>query len=109
MVSKLWWNLVLWGLGDRLERKSDYKSNILMVLNAMTLYSLVILSGLYGGLTYWLLSSVLLAPASWIGTQLAIGYVLVRNGRTVRLKSGPETERGATAGGPVAGSGSEEP
>ena len=77
MASKLWLNLLLWGLGDRLEKKSDYKTDILMVLNIMTWYSLLIFGTMYGGFVYWLVSVINL-PASWLGTQLGVGYIMVK-------------------------------
>ena len=50
MVSKLWLDLILWGLGDRLEKRYDYKTDVLMVLNLMSWYALMIFSGIYGSL-----------------------------------------------------------
>ncbi len=32
MVSKAWSNLLLWGLGDRLEKRNDYKTDLLLVI-----------------------------------------------------------------------------
>ncbi len=108
MVSKVWLNLLLWGLGDRLEKRNDYKTDILMILNIMNWYSLLILSSKYGGFpTFWLVSIVLL-PASWLGTQLAVGYVMVRKGRKARTQKFVGVKE-AAASRPTGGSESEEP
>ncbi len=107
MVSRAWSNLLLWGLGDRLENRNDYKTDILMILDVMNWYSVLVLSGKYGGFpTFWLLSIVVL-PASWLGTQLAVGYVMVRKGRAIPMKK-PVSAREASPR-PAGGSESEEP
>ncbi len=108
MVSKAWLNLLLWGLGDRLEKRNDYKTDILMILNIMNWYSVLILSGKYGGFpTFWVLS-ILLLPASWLGTQLVVGYVMVRKGAKARAQKSVDVKRAATSR-PTGSSESEEP
>jgi hypothetical protein len=81
MVSKLWLNLLLWGLGNRLEKRNDYKTDIMMVLNVMTWYSVVIFSGpqIYGSF-FWFFA-IINIPASWIGTQIVVGYLLARGAK----------------------------
>src|SRR5438094_141255 len=64
MTSKIWLNFLLWGLGHRLEKRNDYKTDILLVLNLMTWYSLFVLAPSAGGLVYWVFA--LLNPASSI-------------------------------------------
>jgi hypothetical protein len=80
MVSKLWLNLLLWGLGDRVEKRNDYKTDILMVLNVMTWYAMIIFSWIYSGL-FWFIA-IIDIPASWIGTQILVGYLLVKGARS---------------------------
>jgi hypothetical protein len=79
MVSKRWLNLLVWGLGDRLEKKNDYKTDILMVLNIMTWYSLALSASALklNLLAFWLLS-IVIVPEAWIGTQLGVGYIMVK-------------------------------
>jgi uncharacterized membrane protein YfcA len=107
MASKLWLNLLLWGLGDRLEKKNDYKTDILMVLNIMTWYSLLIFATEFGGFVYWLVSIINL-PASWLGTQVGVGYIMVKKAERQVGKQGTTTEKMpvVSVGGPTE---SEEP
>jgi hypothetical protein len=79
MVSKSWFDLLLWGLGDRLEGKHDYKTDILLVLDIMIWYSVISLTAGGGVTTFllgWLLFPLFNNPAYWIGTQLGVGYVM---------------------------------
>jgi len=89
MVSKLWLNILLWGLGDRLEKKNDYKTDILLVLDIMIWYSLFFFATLNHGLIYWLVGIVEL-PEAWIGTQLGVGYIMVK--KAERPKEGRNEE-----------------
>src|SRR5712692_9677352 len=69
MVSKLWLNLLIWGLGDRLEKKDDYKTDLLLVLDLMVWYSLLSLSAQTGDfLIVWLVAAAIKTPQIWIVT-----------------------------------------
>ncbi len=82
MVSKLWLNLLLWGLGDRLEKKNDYKTDLLLVLDLMAWYSLFSLTTQTGDfLIVWFVAAAVKTPQIWIVTQLVVGYVMVRKAR----------------------------
>jgi hypothetical protein len=83
VVSKLWLNLLIWGLGDRLEKRDDYKTDLLLVVDLMAWYSLLSLSLRSGAnlLLLWLLAPLANTPLTWIVTQLVLGYLMVRYAR----------------------------
>jgi hypothetical protein len=101
--KKIWVNLLLWGLGDRLEKLNDYKTDILMVVDIMLWFSLLILAPGEGGLLYWVVA--LLNPASSIVVQLLVGYLLVRGARRqVGTPVGPtSSKKEVTAERPASG------
>ena len=110
MVSKLWLNLLIWGLGDRLEKKDDYKTDLLLVLDLMVWYSLLSLSLKTGAdlLILWVLAPLVSTPLIWIVTQFAIGYLMVRNARGQSQKRKVVASKESIAH-PAGGSDSEEP
>jgi hypothetical protein len=87
MSSAIWLDLLLWGLGDRVEGKHDYKTDALLIVNLTTWLSLFVvpsfgLHSLGGTLTeVATLFLIPLLPSSWIGTQLGIGLALALIGR----------------------------
>lgn len=109
MVSKLWWNLLLWGLGDRLEKKNDYKTDLLLVLNLMAWYSLLSLTAQTGNfLLVWLLAAAVNTPQIWIVTQLVVGYIMARKARSPSPTKKAFSSKEAVSS-PAGASDSEEP
>jgi hypothetical protein len=85
MSSAIWLDVLLWGLGDRLDGKQDYRTDALLVVN-LTTWLTPFIVWYIGGTTHslatlvgWFLLPFL--PSSWIGTQVGIGVALALLGR----------------------------
>ncbi|MDA4122928.1 MAG: hypothetical protein OK456_07105 [Thaumarchaeota archaeon] len=112
MTSARWLNLVLWGLGDRLDGVADTKSNLLLLVNLLIwIDALAYL--VQGGVTLfvelYLLGPLLGHPAIWLGTQLIVGWILTRGWPKQRKKNVQAATSPQAQSGPVVAGPSEEP
>ena len=84
MSSDRWWNLILWGLGNRLDKTNDYRSDLLMVVDLLIwiqLLAFLIIEGPVKFLVLWTIGFPLGGQfIDWIVIQLLIGYIIARGG-----------------------------
>jgi hypothetical protein len=86
MSGARWLNLVVWGLGDYVDGIRDYRSILLLIVNLLVWVGLLASSvrlspSLF--LAFWLAAPIVGGPVYWIGTQIIVGYAMVRLGMGV--------------------------
>jgi hypothetical protein len=100
-TSKRWLNLILWGLGDRLDGTNDYRSNILLLVDVLiwvgVISFLVQEPGLF--IIFWALGPLTGQPVDiifWVGTQVVVGYLMARNwkkqGTAMQVQPKPQSQ-----------------
>jgi len=111
MTPYRWLNLLLWGLGDRMEGTDDYRSDLLLVADLLVWVGTISFLALEGPglfLALWALAPASGQPIYWIGTQLIIGYLMTRGWKKkatpAAVQAKPQQQGDAVAQGP-----SEEP
>jgi len=80
MTSKRWLNLILGGLGDRLDGTNDYRSDLLLVVDALVWIGVLSFLVQYADifLTLWIAGPLAGQPIYWVGTQIIVGYFVAR-------------------------------
>ncbi len=112
MTSARWSNLVLWGLGDRLDGVADTKSNLLLLVNLLIwidALTFLVESGVGLFAYLFLLGPLLGFPAQWLGTQLIVGIILTKGWPRQRKKNLQTAPSPQAQSGPVVAGPSEEP